>query len=95
MALLHFPILNSSVDQECEIITFKVTSQRKNAFCHNIFLLLGYSVGSIYYLQHMYDQLAKFCKRIKSLIIVILVFKGLSQHWCCHGYTTRFISTKC
>ena len=53
MALLHFPILNSSVDQECENITFKVTSQRKNAFCHNIFLLLGYSVGSIYYLQHM------------------------------------------
>lgn len=29
MALLHFPILNSSVDQECENITFKVSWRGK------------------------------------------------------------------
>lgn len=44
MALLHFPILNSSVDLDCENITFKVSSRSKKKFILYKDIFLGYSV---------------------------------------------------
>ena len=30
-----------------------------------------------------------------GIILIVLYIAGLSQHWCCHGYTTRLDSAKC
>ena len=64
MALLHFPILNSSVDQECENITFKVSWRAK--ILRTIFLFL--STGGTDLLQGQINKSHKTVLLMKQML---------------------------
>lgn len=93
IALLHFPVLNSSVDAECENLTFKVSCVVK--------MLLGrWEVIHFQIIQwkptllqtNTWTTLAIF--RVLNWPFVCIYFSGFPQYWCCHGYSARLISAK-
>ena len=99
MALLHFPVLNSSVDAECENLTFKVSWVVKM-----LLRTLKKNFGGHWEVVHFQiiqrkptldlqtNTLAIF--RALNWTFVFIYFSGFPQYWCCHGYSARIISAK-
>ena len=98
MALLHFPVLNSSVDAECENLTFKVGCVVKM-----LLRTLKKNFGGRWEIVHFQiierkptllqtNTLAIF--RALNWKFVCIYFSGFPQYWCCHGYSARLISAE-